>query len=538
MRYAIDRYSVGAETEVNASDFDGQYIPSRRNRFYCPECGEIVYFRASGGSHPCQFYHQEKTDRTPECDKRVDGRSDLSLSQRVGLPLYLIRTMSDQFQLNIGFPALGQEMLRKAASAGYSVEISCGDQVRTVKLDHTNFIEDYVTLIPVNFIPDHGKNYSITISGESAVFGLRRKWADYADGFERDGAIFTYEESGGRKIRRGDSISTGRSYYAVIRNILPSYPEIHQSEIGSIRLGSNTYRVIKMEIVASVDDKAVFSTISLYLYRHFGIWLLECQPELVPLWPPVIQRDVYSPLFPQANVVCGVSSSNKIPNIFVYSDYGVNQKKIDHMSGSIWMVEVPVGKRPVTLSVDRKYVGREMTFSYTETIDNTYFCEADLLDNEGNVVDWKTIDTKILSEDFSILSNSKMELYTGTRDRRFRHVSIRAATTKVSARENTYELYLTNGARILWYILLSAEAKADNNFDSVATQIRNSCRNRMVPVPVWADAMIRQFKIKHFQTLYESVMGTIVNGNIPVDVLKLLRIIELEKQDALNLVSD
>ena len=90
MKYAIDRYAMGTEKEVDADDFDGQYfIPSRRNRFYCPECGEIVFFRAKGGSNPNHFFHQEKTDRTPECDKRVDGRSSLSLSERVGLPIYL-----------------------------------------------------------------------------------------------------------------------------------------------------------------------------------------------------------------------------------------------------------------------------------------------------------------------------------------------------------------------------------------------------------------------------------------------------------------
>lgn len=125
MRYAIDRISVGIETEVEADDFNDQYyIPGRRTRFYCPECGEIVFFRAKGGNHPNQFYHQEKNESTPECDKRVDGRSELSLNQRGGLPLYLTGILSGTFQLSIGFPALGTEMLHKAAEASYSVEIS------------------------------------------------------------------------------------------------------------------------------------------------------------------------------------------------------------------------------------------------------------------------------------------------------------------------------------------------------------------------------------------------------------------------------
>lgn len=95
MRYAIDRYAVGVEEEVCADEFDGQYyIPRKQNRFFCPECGEVVYFRTKGGNHPNQFYHQEKTDRTSECDKRVDGRSELTLSQRVVLPIYLTGIVS------------------------------------------------------------------------------------------------------------------------------------------------------------------------------------------------------------------------------------------------------------------------------------------------------------------------------------------------------------------------------------------------------------------------------------------------------------
>ena len=61
MKYAIDRYSIGAETEVSANDFDGQYIPARKNRFYCPECGELVYIR-NGQYNVSHFYHQEKTN--------------------------------------------------------------------------------------------------------------------------------------------------------------------------------------------------------------------------------------------------------------------------------------------------------------------------------------------------------------------------------------------------------------------------------------------------------------------------------------------
>ena len=45
---------------------------------------------------------------------------------------------------------------------------------------------------------------------------------------------------------------------------------------------------------------------------------------------------------------------------------------------------------------------------------------------------------------------------------------------------------------------------------------------------MWADAMIRRFKREHFRTIYESIMSTVDNGTIPIDVLKQLRIIEMK----------
>lgn len=224
MKYAIDRYTIGTEKEVSAEDFDGNYyIPNRRNRFYCPECGEIVYFRAKGGSKPNHFYHQEKTDRTPECDRGVDGRSNLSLSERVGLPMYITSLVPGVFQLNIGFPAIRSEMLEKTIEANYTVEISHDNRHQSLRVDHINFIEDTLSLVPVNFIPKNGENYIITISGDKSIYGLRRKWSNYADGFDKGGAIFTYDDSSGKKVRRGDSISTNKRYFVVTRNVLPSF---------------------------------------------------------------------------------------------------------------------------------------------------------------------------------------------------------------------------------------------------------------------------------------------------------------------------
>ena len=178
MRFAIDRYAVGTEKEVSASEFEGQsYIPARKERFYCPECGELVYIR-NGQYNVSHFYHQEKTSRTPECDKRVDGRSELTISQRVGLPLFITQIGSENFQLSIGFPALGSKTLDNAAKFDCTVKISSYQQYRTVKVNQSNFLSDNTTLIPIDFIPLYGRNYSISIEGRTPLYDLQRKLSD------------------------------------------------------------------------------------------------------------------------------------------------------------------------------------------------------------------------------------------------------------------------------------------------------------------------------------------------------------------------
>lgn len=362
MRYAVDRYRIGNETEVDADRFSGCfYIPDRRNRFYCPECGEIVYFRDQGGTHPSHFYHQEKTDKSPECDKRVDGRSELSLNERVGLPLYLVRIHGNTFQLNIGFPPLGKELLMRAVEAQYTVEISYRNNSQRIKVDNSQFIEDETTLIPLSFIPDAGKNYRITINGSRSVYGIYRKWSDYADGFEYGSAIFSYDETGGKKIKRGDSISTYRDYYAFTPYKIKDYPEIDYSDEGQVVIGNLVYKIYRIKLRLSVNNVERYRIVSSYIKRIFGVWVLECAPELIPLWPPVVEQEASIPISNKSNLLCAVSSGNDSPSVFVYSDRGTSKLNVKNNLGKCY-VELNLGSKPALLSVDRKYVGREVTF--------------------------------------------------------------------------------------------------------------------------------------------------------------------------------
>ena len=528
MKYAIDRYNNGTEKEVSADEFDGlRYIAGRRNRFYCPECGELVYFRAKGGSQPNQFFHQEKTDGSPECDRRVDGRSSLSLCERVGLPIYLTTLVPGSFQISIGFPAIGAEMLEKATLANYKVEISFEDNCRTIKVNSVNFVEDETSLIPVNFIPPNGKNYTITISGERTVFGLQRKWSNYADGFEPSGAIFTCEESYGKKVRRKDSISTHKRYYVVTKKTLPNYPSLVQTRVGTMNVGRESFNVYIVEINVSIDDEAAFSTISSFFYKNFKVWLLEHSPELVPIWPPVIQHDFFVPVSGLTNVVCAVSSGNVSPNVFVYSDYGVSNKEINHDYNGVKTVDIVLGKRAITLSVDRKYAGREVSFLSKQIPDSTFHYDIGIRTGQNNT-SLNNICEKDLSSEFAFLSNSKMELYAGTKGKLYRHIPIRESTTIVNAIKSTVELFLVVESAVIHHVHCRDDRQKSIEHDDLLPQLKEARSSQMVPIPRWADYVIRSLKNSR-NTLFDIVMSTIANGKMPIGVLQLLRTIELER---------
>ena len=148
MRYAIDRFRIGSEEEVDADYFYNKFIPRRQDRFFCPECGEIVYWRSKGGTHPNQFYHKVKTERSPECDKRVDGRSGLNLYERIGLPIFLTPSFGEHYLLNIGFPPVGANLLNQAAAYCVKINIIGGARQRAIYINQTNFYDNVATVVP------------------------------------------------------------------------------------------------------------------------------------------------------------------------------------------------------------------------------------------------------------------------------------------------------------------------------------------------------------------------------------------------------
>ena len=520
MKYAIDRYALGKEKEVSAEEFSG-YIPDRHNRFFCPECGEIVYHRKGGGNQPSQFYHQERTVKSPECDNRVDGRSGLTLTQRVGLPLFLT-CVSGYYQLNIGFPALGDIMFNAISSQEYEVKISAGFKSRTIKINETNFLRDETTLIPVNFIPTRGQNYTIRISGKEDEFDIPSKWSDYADGFSESGAIFSYSETGGKKIRRGDSISTNRYYYALIKKTFPKHIGIKQKNIGKITIDNTTFKVIQFKITVPVKNKTDFTIISRYLKNHFDVWLLEYPPELVPIWPPVVQRSNMIPVDGKSSVICAVSSGNDDPKVYAYSDYGVYPEYVDHFNGDINTVTVDIGQRSILLSVDRKYTGREIRFSKDNISYDGYKYKIKISDSLNIVSTYKSVNKKDIPDGITIYSNAKFNIYIGNKNHIYRCIALRECVKTISLQNGDTDILFCMEDIIVYHIHIEYTENKIDNHDFYLEYEKLSRKGEMVPIPRYIDYLLRELKNKYEEKTYNLIISSIRDGKIHLALLKRL----------------
>lgn len=527
MKFAIDRYAVGTEKEVSADEFDNKpYIHSLKDRFYCPECGERVFFR-NGGYYESCFYHQKKTERSPECDKRVDGRSELTISQRVGLPLFITQIGAGNFQLSIGFPALGSKTLDNAARFDCTVKISSYQQCRTVKVNQSNFLSDNTTLIPVNFIPLYGKNYSISIEAKASLYDLQRKWSDYADGFESNGAIFSYSETGGKKVRRGDSISTNRYYYAVVKNDFLYHSNISQTTIGKVMINKTIFKIIKFQIDVSVDSKRDFTLISSYMKSNFGVWLLECPPELIPVWPPVVQQDYMIPVKNDSNVVCVVSSGNDQPNVYSYFDNAVYRREVKTISRGVHTVELSLGLYPTVLSVDRKYVGREVIFIAKRLQHSGYSYRFSYINFAGEENELTKISKNEVTKGFLLKSNSKFDIYLGTSEMVYKHFSVREQQTSITENQGITEISLIIGSNVYDCVKFANDITLDTDINIFSQTIIASARGQLIPIPVWVNHLLQYLRNNQYEQLYQAIVGTMVNNMLHIETVRQLRLLDL-----------
>lgn len=522
MMFAIDRYEINSEKEVSAQLFYGKYIPRKRGRFFCPACGEPVFWRSRGGSQSDFFSHYNKTDTSPECEKRVDRSLKLNLYERIGLPVYLTVRTGNRFCLNIGFPALGEQLLLKAAQHGVKVCMAGADTQKTISVDASLFLEDNVTLVPVNFIPQMGENFVVTIFPQDKALEIQKSWSNYADGFSCGGAIFTYGETEGKKIRRGDTVSPDRQYYVIARYFRPPQ-EIQWKELGTISLNKEVYQVYLITICVSIENINRYRCVENYLQKKFGVWLLQTLPELIPLWPPAIEQGVRIPVLGRAKMFCAVLSGNDVPNVYRYDGTEVSPMTVKKEESGSYTVVFPVDLQEMLLSVDRKYAGREVSFQAKEIAHPGFRYAYSLEDAKGDLIEWEDLTQEVLSTLFFLNANARMDLYIGRRDKVFWHMAVREQRVPVSGQYNSQEIYFVAEDGVFFHVETEIKEK-EKNLQTLLTvdRIRESHGGEWVPVPYWVKNFLLECERMGQGKIVEEVKKRIGRGRIPISLLNVL----------------
>lgn len=355
MKIAIDFYARGKQKEVDADEYDRTRYYSK-DRFICPECGEPVHL--TSGKKRNHFAHFKKNEMSAECDRRVDGVPTESIYERIGLPIYLRKNSSDDFELYMGFKALPSVLMNSAIRDSVSIKI---DGKATYKINKERFSCEVTSLIPIDYIPLSDMKYSIVYEPVNKAYAISQHWSDYADGFSYEGALFLKNEQGGKKVRHGDSVTTDREYYWIRRQTqLPSFlPGIDSKRCGKVILKGNTLNVFCVTFNSNISD-AEYNHLTRFLRYELKINLLEKQPEFVPIWPPMIKTEEgYVTSESTRNIYGHIVSGNEIPRVYSYQ--GI-QKMPDEIHIDSKFATVILRDQYTLVNVDRKYVANGTLF--------------------------------------------------------------------------------------------------------------------------------------------------------------------------------
>lgn len=519
MQYAIDRFITGSEKEVSAADFDDQYyIPRKSERFFCPECGLQVSWVTSTANRSSFFRHPTRTETSPECDKRVDGRSELYLYERVGLPVFLTHSSGNSFLLSISFPAVGSKMLAHGAAQTARVIIRGNGNSRTLLINTNNFYPDRATLVPVNFLPSDNGVFKIEVSPGSAY---SRKWSNYAEGFTSAGAIFSYDESGGKKVHRDDSIYPGRQYYVVARQFSCPFNEIQYNAVGTLKLQNSNYQVYCMTVNVSLQNERRYSQISDFFRYRFGVGLLDTAPEIIPLWPPVIEQDVLIPA-KDSRIFCAITSGNDDPSVYLYVGNQVLNIPVQKDRSGEKHIFVKASSIDTVLSVDRKYVGREIVFRAKDVIPSKSHYDFLLIDSDGNAIPQDKMEDNAFSHGGSISVNAKMELFLGSLDHNYLHIPLRSDNTLLPTFQYLYEILLMVDGGVVYSHRLQIQSKEPNGDKYGMVVSPNSYCGEYVPVPRWAFHLIEILRKNGSPVIAQEILAHIVNGKLPIGIIRML----------------
>ncbi len=196
---------------------------------------------------------------------------------------------------------------------------------------------------------------------------------------------------------------------------------------------------------------------------------------------------------------------------------------MDSYERGIHTVDFSVTSKEAVFSVDRKYAGREICFQAKQITYPKFEYIFSVEKENGSLQEWEDVTRDFFSEAFFVNSNARMEMYIGSRDKVFRHISVRESQASVAAWYNAAEVLFVVGNGVLKHFQISDTNKAERIKKQLTMdKIRESIGGEQVPVPYWVANMLLMWRKEGFGNIFEEVKRMTGNGKIPIRLLEIL----------------
>lgn len=322
MDTAISLEIAGKQKEVVAEELTKRK-KYKRGTFICPECGEDVFLRFSD-KQKSYFAHYMRSEIYKDCDLRVDGNSNLTIYERLGVPLYLTKSKINGYELNIGLKAISNESLMIAESQKAYLEVIYGKSSKRINIDRFNFPIGELSLFKIDQYPAFKKPFLIQYKNVPSSIN---KWADFIDPVLEAGILFSVNSNVGKSIRHGDTIYSDEEYLWL------SPRKLHKNNIlekniefeGEILLNNKSHYIYKVVFIKNEKNYSNFVQLSNALHEKLKVVLLESKNKINFLWPPSIKTEEGYLISSKGRVHNVIHSVNSNPNIYMYRDDGYKQ---------------------------------------------------------------------------------------------------------------------------------------------------------------------------------------------------------------------
>ncbi|HHY81645.1 MAG TPA: hypothetical protein GX505_03070 [Clostridiales bacterium] len=295
-------------------------VSVKKKMFLCPDCCEYVAFVYCKKKN--SYFMHEKSDGTRKCEiyvKRVNSSQTYTPYERAGLPLYLLK-IDGSFCISIGFYPISKQTIDAAVVNKLFLTICTGKgmKITTKYINEESFSSDTTSFVQIDKVSN---KYQLEFSGKKPPTEILKKWAGEIEGIESKGSFFKYNEYGGMKVRRSETITVGSNYYFVCKYDPAEFID-----------GVVSYKVGEINLINDIWEKSTFSVYVIgftvitqrnrsFCLDHYGVLLAYDTPDLIPLWPPCNRKEqLYIYEYNQTARFLLKTSQQSEKNLFIYPE--------------------------------------------------------------------------------------------------------------------------------------------------------------------------------------------------------------------------